>query len=170
MQQSLTIPLVALVTALGGVVGTQLGRDAVSEIDPLFFSEKPEPMLYVEDYAAPKQSGTSSPAGWGYLHWARPPVCWGCPENEQPYVDPFADPVADSADLPIPTAGKAAVRQVAAEPARRPEIGSAMERYMSYPISEDEARRMSHIVELQRGARLPVLDDSDGREPAPVGM
>jgi hypothetical protein len=174
MQQAKTLSLLALVTALGGVVGTQLGRDAVAEIDPLFFSAKPEPNVIYTDYAAqPDRLGTpyqaSADTGWGYPYWAREPVCWGCPERPDPYLDVYVQPYADPRDAPIPTSGKAAVRMVGEEPTtdetREPGV---IDRYAAFPVTQDEARRLAHIIELQRGRH--VAEDVGSQEAQAVGM
>lgn len=171
MQHGMTLSLLALVTALGGVVGTQLGRDAIAEIDPIFFSEKPEPSTYHAEYSSePHRLGASDPApayaGWGYLTWRRGPVCWGCPEREQAFVDPR--------DTPIPTAGRAVVRMVGDAPpayeAERPVQSRDVKRYASFPVIEDEARRLKHIVDLQRGRTGPGPEESDREAERPVGM
>jgi hypothetical protein len=174
MQQATTLSLLALVTTLGGVVGTQLGRDAVAEIDPLFFSEKPEPNVIYPDYAteplgSPHQASVDT--GWGYPYWTRGPVCWGCPERPDPYLDAYVQPYADPRDAPIPTSGKAAVRmvgeQTTIDETREPGV---VDRYAAFPVTQDEARRLAHIIELQHGRAGRELEDAEGQEAQAVGM
>ena len=163
MRQGLSASLLALVVTFGTVVGAQLGRDSIAEIKPLFSSELPDPPAVVDDQAAaPMQLGTPAiPQGIseGYPYYASArPVCWGCPENADGYADPYYDP----ADTPIPTSGHAVVRRVAdveapAEPALQP-VTRPVDRYMTYPITADEARHMA-----QTGSR-------DGQAGRTVGM
>ena len=157
MRQGLSASLLALVVTFGTVVGAQLGRDSIAEIKPLFFRELPDPPAVIDDQAAaPMQLGTPAiPQGiaWGYPYYASAkPVCWGCP----------ADPYYDPADAPIPTIGHAVVRRVADieatdEAAAQP-LPRAVERYMTYPVSAEEARRLA-----QTGSQ-------EGRSEQTIGM
>jgi hypothetical protein len=152
MRQGLSASLLALVVTFGTVVGAQLGRDSVAEVKPLFFSDLPDPPAIIDDQAAaPMQLGTPAiPQGisWGYPYEASArPVCWGCPEQSERFGDP--------ASAPIPTSGHAVVRrvadiEVADEQADRSQL-RAVERYMSYPIAADEARRAQ--TSSERGDR-----------------
>jgi len=148
MRQGLSVSLLALVVTFGTVVGAQLGRDSIAEVKPLFFSDLPDPPAVVDDQAAaPMQLGTPAiPQGisWGYPYYASArPVCWGCPEKPEGYADAYYDP----ADAPIPTSGHAVVRRVAdiEGPGDAPDqpLPRAVDRYMTYPITADEARRMA---------------------------
>lgn len=163
MRQGLSMSLLALVVTFGTVVGAQLGRDSIAEIKPLFFSGLPDPPAVIDDQAAaPMQLGTPAvPQGiaWGYPYYGSArPVCWGCPEKPEGYADASYDP----AEAPIPTSGHAAVRRVAdieapdaAADQSRP---SAVERYMTYPVNAEEARRIA-----QTGAQ-------EGQSQQTVGM
>ena len=148
MRQGLSASLLALVVTFGTVVGAQLGRDSIAEIKPLFFRELPDPPAVIDDQAAASmQLGTPDiPQGiaWGYPYYASArPVCWGCPGKPEGFADPYYDP----ADAPIPTNGHAVVRRVADieatdEAAAQP-LPRAVERYMTYPVSAEEARRLA---------------------------
>ena len=167
MPQATTLSLLALVTTLGGIVGTQLGRDAVAEMNPIFFNERPEPATFHQDYQAMPTVLPTGP-GWDYPYdWARDPVCWGCPGQPDPYLDAYVEPFVDPVDAPIPTAGKAVVRVVGTDPsmdeAGQPSERSSVDRYARFPVTEDEARRLRHIVELQRG-RTAQAGGGLGRE------
>src|SRR5262245_24068190 len=89
MRPGLSASLLALVVTFGTVVGAQLGRESISEIKPLFFSELPDPPAVIDDQAvAPVQFGTLNvPQGisWGYPGLDRAPGCWGCPGQPNPY-------------------------------------------------------------------------------------
>ena len=153
MWQATTLSLLALVTTVGGIAGTKLGKDTIAEMNPVFFSERPEPATFYADYQAAPAPLPTGP-GWDYPYdWARPPVCWGCPGQPDPYLDPYVRPFADPSDTPIPTSGKAAVRMVRDEPfapaAGQRSLQRSVERYLSFPVNEDDARR--RIVKLQQG-------------------
>jgi hypothetical protein len=172
MTQALSVPLAALMATLAGVVGTQLGRDTVAEIKPLFFSELPEPPQIDQDTSEPMRfgvAGAPTDAGWGY-HWAREPVCWGCPEKPERVVDPYGDML----DTPIPTAGHAEVRQVRemhmAEEQQEDATSKDVRRYLDFPITEDEARRSSRVAEQPRQRQGQLADDLRGKRGDIVGM
>jgi hypothetical protein len=176
MPQGLSMSLLALVVTFGGVVGTQLGRDSIAEVRPVFFSDLPDPPAAIEaSTTAPMQFGSANPGySWGYPgQWNREPVCWGCPGQTNPYESGYVDRYVDPVDAPIPTSGKAKVR-LASEPMVFPEeastSGKDLQRYMSYPVSQEESRRMSQIVELQRSRNGAALDDEGEDSERPVDM
>lgn len=148
MRQGLSTSLLALVVTFGTVVGAQLGRDSIAEIKPLFFSELPDPPAMIDDQAAaPMRLGTPAvPQGiaWGYPSYASATtVCWGCPGKPEDFADTYHGP----ADAPIPTSGHAVVRRVAdieaPNGAADQPLPRAVERYMTYPVSAEEARRLA---------------------------
>lgn len=172
MPQATTLSLLALVTTLGGIVGTQLGKDAIAEMNPVFFSERPEPATVYKDFQATPTALPTDP-DWDYPYdWARGPVCWGCPGQPDPYLDAYVEPFVDP--VPIPTSGKAVVRIVGDDPTmaetERPALHRDVDRYASFPVTQDEARRMKHIVELQRGRAGPIAQAGDGTSERAVGM
>lgn len=176
MQQGLSMSLLALVVTFGGVVGTQLGRDSIAEVRPIFFSDLPDPPAAIEvSTAAPMQFGSANPDySWGYAgQWNREPVCWGCPGQANPYELGYVDPYADPVDGPIPTSGKAKVRLISDEtgiPDEPSASSKTLQPYMAYPITQEESRRMSQIVELQRSRKGSALDDGGEPSQQPVDM
>lgn len=174
MPQATTLSLLALVTTLGGILGTQLGKDAVAEIDPIFLNGRPAPATFYADYQATTSPLPTGP-GWDYPYdWQRGPVCWGCPGQLDPYLDAYVEPFVDPMDAPIPTAGKAVVRVVGeGAPMAEPSPAAApyaIDRYASFPVTEDEARRLRHIVEMQRGRSGSDNGDRDTESEQPVDM
>jgi hypothetical protein len=165
MRQGLSMSLLALVVTFGTVVGAQLGRDSIAEVKPLFFSPLPDPPAVIDDQAAaPMQLGTPAVpqgAGWDYPYYASArPVCWGCPEKPDQFAYGYVA-YADPAEAPIPTSGHAVVRRVADfqldEHSVQP-VPREVERYMYYPVSQEEAGRFA-----QTGSQ-------DGQDDQTVGM
>jgi hypothetical protein len=177
MRQGLSTSLLALVVTFGTVVGAQLGRDSIAEIKPLFFSDLPDPPAVIDGTAAaPMQfgtPGTPQEISWGYPAWNRGPVCWGCPGQPNPYEVDYVDTYVDPVDAPIPTAGKAKVHLVSADTAPSPEPSGAvrdLQRYLAYPVRQEESRRMSQTVELQRSRSGAAADDPGAESERQVDM
>jgi hypothetical protein len=123
----------ALVAAAGGAVGTWLGRDTIARIDPIFFSELPQPShFYAEDTPAGYTLGEPDPVPAEHLWWNAAPssTCLNCPDN-------FVEPLYASAAVGFREDRPAASEQPFYE---RPIPERNIDRYSSFPVTEEEAR------------------------------
>lgn len=158
MRQAMRISVVALCGALAGIVGIQMGKDAIREVDPRFFAVRSEPMPFYDGLEAaahmPRQAEISG--GEGYYTFARPPVCWGCPEQPDPYRDAYLEPFVDPLPVPVPPKEEAMAVTIEKSPraAVKLVVPNPVERYASFPITEEESRQGMHMAEYHRdGAR-----------------
>lgn len=158
MPASTTLPIVAGLALIGSALGVSLGRSAIAEINPAYFSD-PEVPFHGDlvpnrgtDWAQVQaleyqQAGAADGLGTG---------CVGCrafpaeylPQHE-PAVDGYQDGWAASAPVSAPASAEVwAEEKAEPDPARADIV-----RYASYRVSEDEE------------ALLPS-DDAADEEPA----
>ena len=142
MAHKLTLPTLSLLALLGAGAGVHLGRSAVAEIDPLYFSERPSRFhADLVPYQSPAPHTAILPSTDAALELQ--PACYGC---AAPAADPapfYEAPQAayesryDAAAEPVETA------DLEAEPSRaelqRQADLARVERYASYRVSQDEA-------------------------------
>ena len=141
MAYATTLPVLAGLSLLGAAVGVHLGRSAIAEINPAYFSE-PETRFHADlaphrdaDWAQVQaaeyqQAQASDGLGDGCVN------CRAYPEEYYPRPEPAVDGYADG------WAASAAAQPVeivfveqAPDPARQ-----QIERYASYPVSAREAQ------------------------------
>ncbi|HEX6374834.1 MAG TPA: hypothetical protein VFZ91_03845 [Allosphingosinicella sp.] len=143
MPATTTLPIMAGLSILGAALGVSLGRSAISEINPLYFSE-------AEDSFHADRIPYRSP-DWAQVHaaeyrGAQQPVvvgdlgtgCIGCRDYPVEYVpqhEPAVEGYQDgwSASAPQP-AHVIIVETPAPDPARE-----RIQAYASYPVSAEEA-------------------------------
>jgi hypothetical protein len=143
MPASTTLPIVAGLSILGAALGVNLGRSAISEINPAYYSE-PEESFHAD--LAPYRSPDWAQVQTAEYQAAQQPVlvqglgsgCVGCADypveyvpQHEPAVDGYQDGYAASA--PPQPAQIVIVETPAPDPARE-----RIERYASYPVSSDE--------------------------------
>ncbi len=142
MAHKLTLPTLSLLALFGAGAGVHLGRSAIAEIDPFYFS-RPASRFHAD--LTPFGSAASfSPAPTaGEAALVAEPGCYGCaPPVADPAPlfelvagsEPSGEPLADLA-RPRPTEGAPPTEDL-----QRQEDLARVELYASYPVSsEDEA-------------------------------
>ncbi len=145
MAYATTLPVLAGLSLLGTAVGVHLGRSAIAEINPAYFSE-PETRFHAD--LAPYRS-----ADWAQVQAAEYQQaqmvdglgdgCINCrdyPEEYYPRREPAADGYADgwAASIPEEPVEIVFVEQEP-DPARQ-----RIEHYASYPVSAEEAQAATY--------------------------
>jgi hypothetical protein len=147
MAYPMTLPILVGLAVVGTATGVHLGRSAIAEIDPAYFSE-PEVPFHADlvPYRSPdwaqvqaaeyERAGSLEGLGSG---------CVGCrdyPEEYYPRPDPAVDGYAD---------GQAA--SIAYEPAQTILVEAApdpgrerVERYAHYPVSAEEEEAPADVA------------------------
>lgn len=142
MPASTTLPVMAGLSILGAALGVNLGRSAISEINPSYYSE-PETRFH-GDLSA-NQSPDWAQGQAQYVSGSRPVLvgdlgsgCIGCRDYpveyvpvHDPAVDGYQDGYAASAPAPAP-AQIVIVETPAPDPARE-----RLQRYASFPVSAE---------------------------------
>ena len=143
MPATTTLPVLAGLSILGAALGVNLGRSAISEINPAYFSDPEESFhsdlvpyrspdwaqVHAAEYRAAQQPVLVGELGSG---------CVGCADYPVEYVprhDPAADGYQDGYAASAPPAQIVIVETAAADPARE-----RIAAYASYPVSSDEKR------------------------------
>jgi hypothetical protein len=145
MPATTTLPLMAGLSILAAAAGVNLGRSAIAEINPAYFTE-PEESFHADlsayrspdwaqvqqaEYRAAQQPVIVTDLGTG---------CVGCrdyPVEYYPQHDPAADGYQDGYAASAPQPAQVVIVEVPAaapDPARE-----RIQRYASYPVSSDEA-------------------------------
>lgn len=175
MAYPVALPAMAALSIAGAAIGFQLGRSAIAEINPVYFST-PQPARFFADLA-PKayRLGTSA---WSEStdHWVNEinvsgrNACLDCSRN---FVEP------ESVEAALPDWDEPALPSDRIEgDAEDPDSGlraSQIERYASFPVTAEEA--------VERSRRDPIAEDQgaalrhagqpgpgSGEEQVPVGM
>jgi hypothetical protein len=161
----------ALIAASAGlmiaaVIGLQLGQSAVSEIDPVHFQGPAAPPVGVETVTA--SPAGSEPFSQPYV-WSQsgPPgaaECVGDCEARQARAAAaaFAGPV-ETRDLSAPywrdVTPTTELRPW--RPGALPNRGLSVERYMHYPVTQDQAAETAAVAEEAAAPAAPVEDSAD---------
>jgi hypothetical protein len=145
MAYPVTLPILAGLSLVGTALGVHLGRSAIAEINPAYFSER-EAGFHADlsPYRSPdwaqvqvteyQQAALVQGLGDG---------CVGCreyPEEYYPRHDPAVDGLEDG--WAASARSEEPIETIAAEPASNPEW-ERVERYASYPVSADEQQAES---------------------------
>ena len=170
MPASTTLPIIAGLSILGASLGVTLGRSAISEINPAYFSD-PEDSFHSD--LVPYRSPDWAQVQAAEYRAAQQPVlvgdlgrgCIGCRDypveyvpRHDPAVDGYADGYEDGYAASAPAAVPAQIYIVEApapDPAR-----DRIAQYASYPVSSDEKP-----VEAAEAAEAPVQEGA-----APTGL
>lgn len=147
MTYPMNIVMTALLAVLGVGTGVHLGRSAIAEINPLYYSEPQAGASYAElsGYGRPREA--SPPAGEPeYAMAGLGTGCIGCrtyPEEYYPQTEPQVDGYAASARAPreelVP---QYAVYEAGAYAQASDEVTA----YSNYPVSEDEDPEEVEVV------------------------
>jgi hypothetical protein len=143
MAHPLTVPVLAVLAVAGSATGLYLGKAAVAEINPIYYSERPDtfhgdlvpyrPQAATE--VAVYRAGQLTPAE---LSQALGTGCIGCrtyPEEYRPQQDPAVEPYRSQETPAAAPAVQLAVYDPEAErPAREADFAS-VERYASYQVA-----------------------------------
>jgi hypothetical protein len=136
MTHTLTLPVVAGLSILGGTFGLYLGKSAIAEINPIYYSEAHDRFhADLVPYRGP---------GWAQVQSAEDPgysdgpdtACPGCrdyPEEYRPVADAAAEAYADSWSAGPPEAMQAAQPTSAIADPEREQV----ERYAAYPVTAE---------------------------------
>jgi hypothetical protein len=143
MAATTTLPILAGLSILGAALGVNLGRSAVAEINPAYFSD-PEDSFHSD--LVPYRSPDWAQVQAAEYHAAQQPVlvgdlgsgCIGCrdyPVETVPQHDPAVDGYQDgyAASAPQPAQVIVVETPAAPDPARE-----RIQAYASYPVSSDE--------------------------------
>jgi hypothetical protein len=143
MPATTTLPIMAGLAILGAAAGVNLGRSAVAEINPAYFSD-PEDSFHSD--LVPYRSPDWAQVQAAEYHAAQQPVvvgdlgggCVGCRDYPVEYVpqhDPAVDGYQDgyAASAPQPAQIVIVETPAAPDPARE-----RIQAYASYPVSSDE--------------------------------
>lgn len=177
MAYPVALPAMAALSIAGAAIGVQLGRSAIAEINPVYFST-PQAARFFADltpkaYRLGSSSWSDSTDSWvNELNVSGRSACLDCSEN-------FVEPEAVEAALPEwdePAAPK--VPAEAATEAVDPDRGlgsSQIELHASFPVTAEEAmeRTRGEAGLGNQGASLGQADQStpgSTEEQAPVGM
>jgi hypothetical protein len=150
MPASTTLPIMAGLAIVGAALGVGLGRSAISEIDPAYFSD-PE-VAFVAD------SVPNASPDWAQVQLAEyqgavvgeglGSGCVGCrdyPVEYAPRHDPAVDGYA-AAPAPIVYAAAQVEAPVAAEPQPRDPEWERVERYASYQVEQPAPVQEAAVV------------------------
>jgi hypothetical protein len=130
-----SVPMLAGLALVGTAAGVSLGHSAVSEINPLYYSEAPtrfhgDGVPLRPDWTEPQLASAAAPVqGLGS-------GCFGCGEEPAAYAAPAVVTYTDSWRADAERAA-APVAPHYVEDAPDPERERVV-RYSSYPITEDE--------------------------------
>jgi hypothetical protein len=144
MPATTTLPIMAGLAILAAAAGINLGRSAIAEINPAYFTE-PEESFHAD--LSPYRSPDWAQVQQSEYRSAQQPVmvadlgtgCVGCrdyPVEYYPQHDPAADGYPDgyAASAPQPA------QVIIVEPPATPDPArERIQRYASYPVSNDEA-------------------------------
>lgn len=143
MPAATTLPIMAGLSILATALGVSLGKSAISEINPAYFSD-PEDSFHSD--LVPYRSPDWAQVQAAEYRAAQQPVlvgdlgsgCIGCRDHPVEYVprhDPAVDGYADghAASAPQPARIVIVETPVAADSARE-----RIQRYSSYPVSSEE--------------------------------
>ena len=157
MAHKLTLPTLSLVALLGAGVGVHLGRSAIAEIDPAYFS-RPASRFHA-DLTPFRSSARVSPLPTaGEAAPVPEPGCYGCAAPAAGNV-PVYQAVATSEGSAEPLTELDAGLSERAPPVedlqRQAEL-ARVELYASYPVSSDDE------------AAVPIVEAADQREAPPA--
>lgn len=151
MAQAALLPVMALLSVLGTGTGVYLGKSAVAEIDPIYFSSPIEARFH-SDLAA-----NGSP-DWSAVHLQETAAmaadthglgsgCIKCREYPEEYV-PRHDAAVDAfiSGDPAPVARFAALEEGSAQPAAPDPERERIERYSSFVVTEEGAPQAAEPV------------------------
>jgi hypothetical protein len=150
---------------VAAILGIQLGQSAVSEIDPVHFQGPAEPVVGIDPAAdpAPAPDPYAQAYDWGDSG-APGPICGG-------------DCDAGQARAAAAFAGRVETRDAAApywrdvtpttelqpwQPGQVPNRGLSVERYMHYPVNEEQA---ADAPAPNPAASAPAVAPAPGEEP-----
>ncbi len=162
MAHKLTLPTLSILVLVGAGAGVHLGRSAIAEIDPLYFSEPPSRFhADLVPYRSSVAHSSVLPLPEAVLELQ--PACYGC---AAPAADP--EPVYEAPQAAYENRYDAAAEPVEiadleAEPSQaelqRQADLARVERYASYRVSEDEAGGYGSAEAEPAGQReAPTLD------------
>ena len=153
MPASTTLPVVAGLSILGAALGISLGKSAIAEINPAYFSDPEESFhsdlvpyrspdwaqVHAAEYRAAQQPVLVGDLGSG---------CIGCrdyPVEYAPVHDPAVDGYADGYAASVPPPAQVIVVETPAPDSARERIQA----YSTYPVSAEE--RPVQVVEAPAG-------------------
>jgi hypothetical protein len=165
MPVSTTLPIMAGLSILGAALGITLGKSAIAEINPAYFSE-PEDDFHAD--LVPYRSPDWAQANAVQYRAAQQPVivgqlgsgCVGCrtyPVEYYPRHDPEVDRYVEGGLIRAPEPTQVVVVEQAPDPARE-----RIQLYSSYPVSSQEAPAAAAPVQV---AEAPAEEAA-----APTGL
>jgi hypothetical protein len=174
MAYPVALPAMAALSIAGAAIGVQLGRSAVAEINPLYFSS-PQPTRFFADLA-PKayrlgaSAWSDSTDYWfNEVNVSGRTACLDCDRN---FVEP------ETVEAALPDWSESAPSGNHRDEAEDPDRGlraSQVELYASFPVTAEEAmeRTRQQTIAEDQGAALRQADQltpGSDEEQVPVGM
>jgi hypothetical protein len=163
--QVMTLSAVAALSVAGAGLGVQLGRSAIAEINPIYYSAPPSSSRFYADLTPNHYIAAAWQAPQSADYWStdldangRAP-CSDCAEN---FVDELYSAMNE------PRFAPPAVRP--AEPSRQL-APNELDRYMSFPVTQDEARRANAYDQSLARSDQPLAEPRrEEAEGQPQGM
>ncbi|WP_332811360.1 hypothetical protein [Sphingomonas sp.] len=172
MAYPVALPAMAALSIAGAAIGVQLGRSAIAEINPVYFSTPQAARFFADLTPKAYRLGTSawsdSTDYWrNELNVSGRSACLDCGGN-------FVEPEIVAAALPEWDEPAAPSDRAEAE-AEDPDRGlgaSQIERYSSFPVTAEEAleRASREAIAEDQGAALRQPAPGSNEEQVPVGM
>ncbi len=176
MAYPVALPAMAALSIAGAAIGVQLGRSAIAEINPLYFSEPQQARFFAD--LAPKAYrlgagawSDSSESWFNELNVSGRDPCLDCSRN-------FVEPETVEAALPDWDESTPGDRPETEGVAEDPDSGRRarqIELYASFPVTAEEAAERTHgeASAQDHGAALRQIGHAapgSEEEQAPVGM
>jgi hypothetical protein len=162
------LPAIVAIAVLGAVAGVELGRSSIAEIDPIYFST-PESTRFFADLVPGGYRPTTIATADHQQYWAAERDVVGRSACVLCRHDPFAPKPPAYADArPTPDS---TFRSAPSEPPPSPPAID-LDRYMSFPVTEQEANRQRRgsADRLAAAESAGHWEASKGSDAEPIGM
>jgi hypothetical protein len=163
MANPFTITSMAVVSIAGAALGVYLGHGAVAEINPAYFSSPPEGRFFSDLVPGGYRVAASRTDGsWANdVNISGRPECFDCAN--------FIDEQVASAELPAEQTDPVYIEDAPGPDAYRPSVD--IERYASFPVTEEEARQpRSASMQSYAASRDDSGQPNGEEENAPINM
>jgi hypothetical protein len=174
MPNRVSVITMAGLSLAGATLGLYLGRSAIGEVDPFYYSPVPPVRFYADlvppgyQPAAPA-SFTSADYAVNQLNVSGRPECFDCRNF---YDDALESEAAlpEPAPAPAPTMVMTAEAAPAAETA--PAVGSPTDilRYADFPVTSEEFERRKQAAPVSYASQAQARASSGVGEVGPIGM
>jgi hypothetical protein len=167
------LALASVGVVLAAVIGVQLGRSAISEINPIHFQG---PLERPQGITPPPEPAPFDPYAQPYV-WSMPPPpvmancgydC-GAAQAREPVFLVMGTSVGSDASLPYWRDATPATELRPWPPGETPGAGRRLERYMSYPVTREEAERaVAEPAQARPEPQLAAATPAETLRPPPA--